>query len=71
MPKSMTKSNLLFAILCLTSSFLSGCGTKGPLYIPEQRYPQQAFEQMYKPSLAQISHTVVVQKPTIKKPIVN
>ena len=23
--------------LCL---FISGCGTKGPLYIPEQKYPQ-------------------------------
>lgn len=23
------------------SSTLIGCGTKGPLYIPEQRYPQE------------------------------
>ncbi|NOT65756.1 MAG: lipoprotein [Methylotenera sp.] len=25
------------AVICCT---LSGCGTKGPLYIPEQQYPQ-------------------------------
>ncbi|MDZ4140897.1 MAG: lipoprotein [Methylotenera sp.] len=23
------------------SIFLVGCGTKGPLYIPEQQYPQE------------------------------
>jgi predicted small lipoprotein YifL len=27
---------LLAAICCM----LNGCGTKGPLYIPEQQYPQ-------------------------------
>jgi predicted small lipoprotein YifL len=25
-----------------TCCLLTGCGTKGPLYIPEQRYPQGA-----------------------------
>lgn len=31
------------AILCLILICLglSACGAKGPLYIPEQRYPQQ------------------------------
>ena len=24
---------------------LAGCGTKGPLYIPEQRYPQKPIPQ--------------------------
>ena len=28
---------LLSVLLCLT---LTACGTKGPLYIPEQKYPQ-------------------------------
>ena len=33
--------------LCVLTIFLAnlalmGCGTKGPLYIPEQRYPQGA-----------------------------
>ncbi len=28
-------------MLCLSCSVLTGCGTKGPLYIPEQRYPQK------------------------------
>jgi predicted small lipoprotein YifL len=32
---------LIFIIFTLTGYFfLVGCGTKGPLYIPEQRYPQ-------------------------------
>ena len=26
--------------------FLIGCGKKGPLYIPEQRYPQKAKPQV-------------------------
>ena len=32
--------NVLIGILiCLT---IAACGTKGPLYIPEQRYPQES-----------------------------
>jgi predicted small lipoprotein YifL len=27
--------------LALLTTTLSACGTKGPLYIPEQRYPQE------------------------------
>ena len=30
-----------FAGLVVTSFLLTACGTKGPLYIPEQRYPQK------------------------------
>ena len=30
-----------FAALVATSFLLTACGTKGPLYIPEQRYPQK------------------------------
>ncbi len=30
---------ILIGAFCST---LTGCGTKGPLYIPEQRYPQEA-----------------------------
>ena len=44
MPKSNTKSNISVVILCLAYSALAGCGTKGPLYIPEQRYPQEATQ---------------------------
>lgn len=29
------------SLLCL---MLSACGTKGPLYIPEQQYPQDSAE---------------------------
>ena len=35
--------------LILTSLFLSACGTKGPLYIPEQRYPQDVVEPTKEP----------------------
>ncbi len=41
MPKSTTKSKISIVMLCLAYAVLSGCGTKGPLYIPEQRYPQK------------------------------
>ncbi|MDP3210017.1 lipoprotein [Methylotenera sp.] len=27
-------------LLLITQLILTGCGTKGPLYIPEQAYPQ-------------------------------
>lgn len=31
-----------YFLIGLTLILLTGCGTKGPLYIPEQRYPQAA-----------------------------
>ena len=40
----MLKQNIFIAVLCFALSFLAGCGTKGPLYIPEQRYPQAATQ---------------------------
>jgi len=36
----MSRPITSIAMLCLAYTVLSGCGTKGPLYIPEQRYPQ-------------------------------
>ncbi len=42
MRQKNTSQNLFIAMLYLTLSILAGCGTKGPLYIPEQRYPQGA-----------------------------
>ena len=42
--KSISKSNINIAMICLAYSALAGCGTKGPLYIPEQRYPQEASQ---------------------------
>lgn len=29
-----------FALLLVLGLVLAGCGTKGPLYIPEKEYPQ-------------------------------
>ena len=40
----MPKLNMNIVMLCLAYSALAGCGTKGPLYIPEQRYPQKATQ---------------------------
>lgn len=42
--KSIYKTNISIAMLCLAYSALAGCGTKGPLYIPEQRYPQKVTQ---------------------------
>ena len=32
-------------LACLVYLTLVACGTKGPLYIPEQRYPQEELKQ--------------------------
>ena len=40
----MAKS-LFITILVLCYTAITGCGTTGPLYIPEQRYPQQTQEE--------------------------
>ena len=32
----------LIYIYFLATIFMSGCGTKGPLYIPEEKYPQDS-----------------------------
>ncbi|MEI2636338.1 MAG: lipoprotein [Methylotenera sp.] len=37
----MPKLFFCVVAMCLSCSALTGCGTKGPLYIPEQRYPQK------------------------------
>ena len=43
---AMLKKNsvLVISLVCVlvACGMLAGCGTKGPLYIPEQRYPQAA-----------------------------
>lgn len=40
----MYRRNISIAMLCIAYAVVSGCGTKGPLYIPEQRYPQTTTE---------------------------
>jgi len=35
--QKLTKKTLLLLAVCFA---LNACGTKGPLYIPEQQYPQ-------------------------------
>lgn len=39
---SKTAKQLLPIIALFGYILLVGCGTKGPLYVPEQRYPQEA-----------------------------
>ncbi len=37
------RKNIAYLFLLATfCAVVSGCGTKGPLYIPEQQYPQPA-----------------------------
>ena len=36
----LNTNNTYSVLLCAVLSTLTACGTKGPLYIPEQRYPQ-------------------------------
>jgi predicted small lipoprotein YifL len=38
----MQKNTLRILLFISLSLLLNGCGTKGPLYIPEQEYPQPA-----------------------------
>jgi predicted small lipoprotein YifL len=40
------------AYLSLLCIMLSACGTKGPLYIPEQQYPQDTQEAAPQPAPA-------------------
>jgi predicted small lipoprotein YifL len=45
MPKNISSNiprNILGLVFFAVYLTLMGCGTKGPLYIPEQRYPQGA-----------------------------
>ena len=55
-------------LICLAYVTLLGCGTKGPLYIPEQRYPQKASEQSLKSLLGQANHSDIFQKPIVINP---
>ena len=60
MPKSNTYTNVSVVMLCLAYSALAGCGTKGSLYIPEQRYPQQATQ----PTPQAVPETPLLNQPT-------
>jgi|TARA_B110000259_G_scaffold176768_1_gene213235 predicted small lipoprotein YifL len=37
--------------LLATSILLNSCGTKGPLYVPEEKYPQAEIKKIIFPSL--------------------
>ena len=40
MPKTKWVKYSLMMVVLVGYAFLASCGTKGPLYIPEKRYPQ-------------------------------
>ncbi len=44
-------------LICLAYMVLVACGTKGPLYIPEQRYPQDVKKQDVKKPAAPQANT--------------
>ena len=46
-------------LACVAYLALIGCGTKGPLYIPEQRYPQKESSQKTAPQ----ANTDAVSQP--------
>ena len=46
--------SLFMGILLIACGNLTGCGTKGPLYIPEQRYPQASS---VKPATSNVDKT--------------
>lgn len=50
-----------FLGLFLLAGGLAGCGTKGPLYIPEQRYPQNA-ENAHAPQASVINPATATPK---------
>lgn len=35
-------------LMIVSYAILMGCGTQGPLYIPEQRYPQKTQDEVQK-----------------------
>lgn len=59
----------LYLLLCAICSTLSACGTKGPLYIPEQRYPQgveQPAPDKSEPNKEAPIIAPIVTPPTVK-----
>lgn len=65
----MLKSNInlvLYVLLCAICSTLMACGTKGPLYIPEQRYPQEVEQPASQDSPAPSNKKAPLPPPTVK-----
>ena len=48
---------VLVVYALISCSALVGCGTKGPLYIPEQRYPQKQAPQNEAPKTTPQTNT--------------
>jgi len=71
MLKPNTKFKVNFAPYILLSAIctLTACGTKGPLYIPEQRYPQgveQPAPEKSEPNKEAPIIPPIVTPPTVK-----
>lgn len=65
----MLKSNVkltLYITVFAVASMLMSCGTKGPLYIPEQRYPQKVEQSTSQDSPAPEQKRTPPPLPTVK-----
>lgn len=65
---SNTHTRLIFiAQICLMASLVAACGTKGPLYIPEQRYPQETNKPSAYDAKNPSNHSAPSTQPIIKE----
>jgi predicted small lipoprotein YifL len=62
----MPKHFLIVFVLCSFTVLIS-CGTKGALYIPEQRYPQKTPEETTKAPETKPLKAKPIKQPTIKE----
>lgn len=62
-----TRKMRLFTLVLIAaiSNIFAGCGTKGPLYIPEQRYPQPINQ-----PAANDNHKLDAEKAAPAQPII-
>ena len=57
---------VLVVYVLVGCSALAGCGTKGPLYIPEQRYPQEQVPQNEAPKVVPQTNNDAASQPATK-----
>jgi predicted small lipoprotein YifL len=56
--------NIPVLVIFISYLALMGCGTKGPLYIPEQRYPQSADNNSVPKNLKQHALQTNIHEPS-------
>lgn len=58
---------IIVAQICLMTSLMAACGTKGPLYIPEQRYPQETNKSAASDAKNPSNHSAPSTQPIVKE----